>query len=758
MKIVAFMPVYNEADVLPFVLAHMREQGIDVYALDGWSTDGTYEILQNAGVPVERFPADNPAKQQVCRDILARIEDLAESSDADWCGISDADEWRRSSRAGETLAAAIARVDAEGYNAIDFKVFAFFCTDANWTGNLEQYFRYYNLTDLICRLPQEKFWKNLGRVNVRDTGGHRVEFPGKRVAPEKFIMKHYPYRTPAQAKRRVETRLERRCAQEHEQGWGRHYDDFKPDFSFCWNPKELLDWRDLTPRSSSSTPVFSILHTSARPDEWRKVYEAWLNAADRPEEVEYVLVTDPRWGFHIEPEVNRPKSMIRPQDKVVMNTGRMCYVDGVNLAAENSTGRILIVNADDQFPCEHWDTRLIEKLDVMPWRVEACEFVARVSTGTPAERERNITVMPILSRARYERLGYVLYPEYESMCSDNDLSEHAQRDKCFIEIPDLLFPHRHPFFDSQVKIDDQYRRQNRADAYEQGAQILARRRLDGFNSGPSLVRASDSKIAPKQNIAVCLPGEWFHSTWVAQNAMQLMVHLFGKFRNVWPVMPMAISNVHMARHAALDYISKLPEPVKFVLWIDDDNLLTAEHFDLLLDDLESHPEISGVAGWCWIHPDGRPSVGALDENGISHSWDYQKMMQADADLLPFTGPEKDDAGWSGFPVLLHRYEVIEKIGKFPFRPVLNDAWNTGMSGEDIAFFVNASKAGLRFVCDRRVRVPHLKYGNPEPDWMMKEPRADLRVEAREQQGAVPQVPKRSALRLAFDKARRVVGV
>ena len=43
--------------------------------------------------------------------------------------------------------------------------------------------------------------------------------------------------------------------------------------------------------------TFSILHTSARPEKWREVYDAWIAAADHPEDVEYVLVVDERWGF-----------------------------------------------------------------------------------------------------------------------------------------------------------------------------------------------------------------------------------------------------------------------------------------------------------------------------------------------------------------------------------------------------------------------------------------------------------------------------
>ncbi len=243
MKIQAYMPVFNESDVLPYVLQHMWEQGVEVHILDGWSTDGSFELASRLGVTIERFPAAGPAKEQACRAILRRVEDLASQSDADWCMLSDADEWRRSSRPGETLAHGVARIEDGGYNVIDHNVFAFYCTDAGWTGNPEEYFSFYDTKDMICRLPQEKLWKNLGmRVNLHDSGGHEIKFPSKWVAPEKFLMKHYPFRTPDQARQKLATRLDRRCKDEHKDGWGVHYDEFKPEFSFCWDPAQLQRW------------------------------------------------------------------------------------------------------------------------------------------------------------------------------------------------------------------------------------------------------------------------------------------------------------------------------------------------------------------------------------------------------------------------------------------------------------------------------------------------------------------------------------
>lgn len=245
-------------------------------------------------------------------------------------------------------------------------------------------------------------------------------------------------------------------------------------------------------------PLFSILHTSARPDKWREIYDAWIKAADRPDDVEYVLCVDERWGFINEKDGWLGAPLPFPDGKVVYNRDRRCYVDGVNTAAKASTGKILVVNADDQWPMQGWDSAIWQTILSSNKRPaaherfmksrEEWEFVIEVSTGTPQEHERGIIVMPVMSRARYERLGYVFFPGYESMFADNDLHDHAAQDGVIIQAHGLMFPHRHPLFDDQGawrKPTEQewtkaYAEQNRQEAYTLGETILKWRRRIRF--------------------------------------------------------------------------------------------------------------------------------------------------------------------------------------------------------------------------------------------------------------------------------------
>jgi hypothetical protein len=215
------------------------------------------------------------------------------------------------------------------------------------------------------------------------------------------------------------------------------------------------------------TPMFSICHTTARPDRWVESSNAWLLQAydHRVDALEYVLCTDDRWG-----------TCFVPDDIVhVKNHLRQCSVDGWNIAAKASTGNVLILNADDFFPSEDWDLELRRVIDGHNPLKE--DLVIHVSTGNP--RDKDLISLGILSRARYERLGYALHPSYESVYSDDEFTEHAYRDGCVIDARHLVFEHRHPGM-GKAADDAVYQWQNRREAYESGKANLERRRKEGF--------------------------------------------------------------------------------------------------------------------------------------------------------------------------------------------------------------------------------------------------------------------------------------
>jgi hypothetical protein len=226
-------------------------------------------------------------------------------------------------------------------------------------------------------------------------------------------------------------------------------------------------------------PTYSICHTTARPDAWQASARAWISMAANRGNLEYVLCADERWGF----SRREPPALDCAEVKVVWNAGRQCCVDGFNTAAAYSLGEVLILNSDDMFPCRNWDTQIT---NLVGGRREN-EFVIAVGSGTWADSEPDCSYLmqlPILSRSRYQRFGYALYPEYESIRAHDDFSEHARHDGVVINGRNILIQHTHDVVSKRhvttMPWDMVYVHQNRQLSIDIGDRVLVRRRAEKF--------------------------------------------------------------------------------------------------------------------------------------------------------------------------------------------------------------------------------------------------------------------------------------
>ncbi|HEY3594529.1 MAG TPA: glycosyltransferase family 2 protein, partial [Polyangiaceae bacterium] len=243
-KVTALIAAYNEADVVRQTITALIEQGVDVYFIDNWSNDGTYEIVQEflgkGVVGLERFPAGSPSPTYDWTDLLRRKEELCRTFSSSWFIHFDADELRESPWPGVSLRDAFWRVDREGFNAVDHTVLDFRPVAAE-TQALVDFDRFELRAPLMPR-AQVKAWKNVGKpVDLATTGGHAIEFEGRRIYPYYFLLRHYPLRSQEQAARKVfAERKSRWNAEERARGWHFQYDHFKEGHQFAWKSDELL--------------------------------------------------------------------------------------------------------------------------------------------------------------------------------------------------------------------------------------------------------------------------------------------------------------------------------------------------------------------------------------------------------------------------------------------------------------------------------------------------------------------------------------
>jgi hypothetical protein len=434
-------------------------------------------------------------------------------------------------------------------------------------------------------------------------------------------------------------------------------------------------------------PLFSICHTTARPEAWRKCYDLWMERAGRPEVVEYVLCIDERWGFNrdeefpgvpADPQLAAWEAMRDGRNKLVWNTGRKCMVDGANIAAAASSGAILIINSDDMEPPQNWDDVLL--MEAVEARDLDDDFVIQVSSGTKAD-DRGLMVLQILSRARYERYGYALYPDFTSMYADDDFTAQAVKDGAVIDATNLTFLHNHPFYEPIAKWDAVYEHENAATSAHHGRRIFDRRQ--------------NERAAADRAIAVCFPGETFSRIfkcyWSALEA-----HLIRRGFTVLPIYG-EMSNPHGVRELLRG--EALATGADLVLWIDDDQLLSIAQFEQLLSSLDSLPHFCFVAGWSWCDTETPViSCGSVEPDGVM-PLPFSAMMTA-AGLV--------EVGYTGFSAVLMRAETL-RCDPLPFAPILAPLSRWGHTGEDVAFCANAkARLGASAFVDPKVFLPHLK--------------------------------------------------
>ena len=250
-RVVAILSTYNEEDIIGPVLAHLFENGIEVYFLDNHSTDGTVEEaerwLGRGVIQIERFPnkSSGVEGERLPFDwgaILRRKEELANELSADWFIHHDADEIRESPWPGVSLRDAIRWVDRLGYNCIDFRVVNFPPIDNGFRrgDDPRTYFRYWEQPGEFDEVQIKAWKKGFPPISLFPFGGHEVRFRDRRVFPIRFLLRHYPIRSQQHGERKVfAERKDRFLGAERAKGWHVQYDSWKDGDSFLREPYHL---------------------------------------------------------------------------------------------------------------------------------------------------------------------------------------------------------------------------------------------------------------------------------------------------------------------------------------------------------------------------------------------------------------------------------------------------------------------------------------------------------------------------------------
>jgi Glycosyl transferase family 2 len=263
MRVIALLAAHNEERFIGHCIEHLARHGIDSYLIDNESEDATVELAnRHRGrglVGLETAPSSGV---YAWRPLLERKEELAATLQADWFLHVDPDEIRLPPHSDVTLVEAIAEVERLGYNAINFQEYTFVPTveapDHDHACFLETMRHYYAfLPSFPDRLNA---WKRQeGRVDLATSGGHRVDFPGMRLFPRSFPMRHYLYLSVDHAARKYLSRAY--ATEELERGWHRRRAALRPEAIALLSQSDLRESRsddDLDPSSPLAVhPLFA---------------------------------------------------------------------------------------------------------------------------------------------------------------------------------------------------------------------------------------------------------------------------------------------------------------------------------------------------------------------------------------------------------------------------------------------------------------------------------------------------------------------
>ncbi len=249
-RVHAMMGSYNERDIVVAAVRHLRRQDVEVTVLDDWSTDGSWELLQ------DRFAGDpgvscirnreQPGTTFDWKKHLARKAEVGLASGADWLIHQDADELRESPWPGVSLRQSCWHAQTLGFNAIDHTVLDFRPVVEGFSEHQDPdlFFRHFEWGRRPGHFLQVKVWRNEGQSPGYDlTAGHSVDFPGLRISPYKHLLRHYSLRSQEQAIRKVvHERLPRYPQAARAGGLHRQYDGFDADDPWAWSADDLEAW------------------------------------------------------------------------------------------------------------------------------------------------------------------------------------------------------------------------------------------------------------------------------------------------------------------------------------------------------------------------------------------------------------------------------------------------------------------------------------------------------------------------------------
>lgn len=174
------------------------------------------------------------------------------------------------------------------------------------------------------------------------------------------------------------------------------------------------------------TPIISIIHPSrSRPEQALVTANRWLTNLSKKYSWEYIISVDAS-----DPKLPEYEELFHATLLHVADNKNL--VQAANIAAQKSTGEIIILISDDFCCYPNWDIDIARAM-------KDKSGVLKTFDGT----QKWICTLPVMSRDYYEEQGYFYDPGIHHMFSDTLMTHKAELEGKLHFRLDLVFKHNH---------------------------------------------------------------------------------------------------------------------------------------------------------------------------------------------------------------------------------------------------------------------------------------------------------------------------
>jgi len=234
MNILCIMTIYNEIDFLPLKLEWCHRNGLDLYVIDNYSTDGSYGWLKDHNIDCHQIDTDGAFDLDALQEEIIKTIDRIQP---DWVYYCGADLFIFADKPIVNLCKA---AEEQEYNVIGFPLIDICNTGEERVGCiLGRYFWYMQCKDSLKTIEFVYKWSP-GIRYIGDT----VMMSNKNIYTSPGVMINYGRTKSSEQRKELLERRKLAWDRGMHKGHGVHYlTEEKREFK-SWHKKELKDIRE----------------------------------------------------------------------------------------------------------------------------------------------------------------------------------------------------------------------------------------------------------------------------------------------------------------------------------------------------------------------------------------------------------------------------------------------------------------------------------------------------------------------------------